>query len=108
MWMWESWNLGRARLQQLRDQACQACLTPGPDAAPDVTVEVLEEQQVVAEVRVLLKTRILRKHRTLAVVVLEKDSRQPRADLVGDIVDRDMPARTHWTLDLELIAVVVM
>src|SRR5678815_54646 len=78
------------------------------DAASYVPVEILEEQQVVAEMRVVLQSRILREHRAAAVFVLEKDSRQARAELLGHVVDRDEPARADRALDLEVIAVVVM
>src|SRR5690349_3167916 len=78
------------------------------DAASAVPVEVFEEQQVVAEMRVVLQARILREHRAMPVLVLEEDARQPCAELFGHIVDRDEVARADRALDLEVIAVIVM
>jgi hypothetical protein len=65
------------RLQQLRDQARPAGLVRRAHAAPRVAVEILEEQQVVAEVRIVLQLRAAAEDRPLSRRVGQEDAREP-------------------------------
>src|ERR1044071_5399709 len=71
-------------------------------------MEVLVEVHVVAEVRILLVTRVVTEDGAIALVVFQKNPRQARGELVGDVVDRRKVVRTRGAGDPELIAVVVM
>ena len=48
-------------MQQLRDQSGPAGLMRGADAAAGVAVKIFVEQHVIAEVRVVLLARVLRR-----------------------------------------------
>src|SRR5919201_2172477 len=77
-----------ALLQQLRHQSRPPRLVIGADAGSVVPVEVLVEEQVVAEVRVALHLLRLAEGRTVAIRILEEDRGEPSRDLCRDLRER--------------------
>ena len=82
-----------ARLQQLCDQSGPAGLVSGADAAAGVAVKILVEQDVIAEVLVVLQAWVLREDGSLAVLVLEEYSGQALGDFARRLLDGDEISR---------------
>ena len=97
-----------ARHQELRDQPSPTGLMGRADAAAGVAVEILVEQQVIAEIWIPLHARVMAEYRPLALLVLQKDPREPHGELVGHVVDRDERARSRRAFDAKVVTVVVM
>ncbi len=70
-------------LQQLGHQAGPAGLVAGAEAAAGVAVEVLVEQEVIAEVGVVLEQLDVAEDRPAPVGVAQEEPRQPPRQLVG-------------------------
>jgi hypothetical protein len=65
-----------ARHDELGDQAGSAGLMGGPDAVAGVAMKILVEEDVIAEVRVGGKLRIIFQRGPLAGVVFQEEPRQ--------------------------------
>src|SRR4051812_39451640 len=89
-------------LEKLGDQPGPTRLMRRADAAPAVTVKVLVEQHVVAEVRIVLQTSLIPEHRPLAILVAEEDPGQPHRQLAGDFADGVVAPRSRRALDGEV------
>src|SRR5262249_44482573 len=101
-------RVARPRLQEFGDQPGPSGLVRGPDASAGVTVEVLVEVQVVAELGVRLELWIERVHLPLAGGVLQEDSDEPVRELLGHLIDREKAARAGRAFDAKAVAVVVV
>src|SRR4051794_41675342 len=77
-------GLGSAEREEVRDQPGPAGLVRGADAAAGVAVEVLEEEQVVPEVRVVLQLRVAAEHRPPPVGPAQEEAGQPVRPLLPD------------------------
>src|SRR3712207_7361797 len=58
-----------------------------------VTVEVLVERDAVAPVRVALESLLVAENRPSPIRVAQEDPDQPAGQLVGDLVEREVPTR---------------
>src|SRR5688572_21521191 len=101
-------DVAGTRLEKLGDEAGPAGLVPGADTASAVAVEVLEEEQVIAEVRILLQPRMLREDRPPPRFVLEEEPCEAARQLVGDALDRHQPARARRAFDTEVVTVIMV
>src|SRR5687768_7169927 len=97
---------GGGRLEQLGDEARPAGLVRSTDAAAGVAVEVLVEEHVVAEMRVVLHLRVVAEDRPPAAPVLEEDVAEPVAQLAGDLLQAEEVAGAGRAFDAEVVAVV--
>ena len=96
------------RHEQLRDEPGPARLMRRADAAAGVAMEVFVEQQVIAEMRVLLQARVMREYGPMPVLVREENASEPRGELVGDVIDREERSGSSRTFDAEVAAEVVV
>src|SRR4051812_19024608 len=99
---------GPARLKKFSDQAAPSGLVRSAHPAPGIAVKILVEQDVIAEVWITRELRVIVKHRTFALFILQKNSREPARQFVRDFFDGDEVSRSVRTFDLEVITVVVM
>jgi hypothetical protein len=97
-----------ARHQELGDEPGPTRLVRGANAPTRIAVEVLVEQQVVAEVGIPLHARVMPVDCSQPVLIPGEDPGEPPGKLVGDIVDRHQLPGTRRALDLEIVAIVVM
>src|SRR4051812_43583357 len=81
-------------------------LMAGAEAGTIVAVKVLIEREVIAPVRVFLKLAGAPVDRPPARVVPQKDASQPALDLLGDLIQIQVPTGARGTFDREIIAVV--
>src|SRR5258708_30557242 len=85
-----------ALLQQLRDQGCPTRLMARAQPGRGVPVEILMEQDVVAEIRVGLKLFVAAENRPPAICATDEDARQPARQLrrgVAEIHPASRPRR---------------
>src|SRR5690349_21486725 len=73
-----------------------------------VAVKILEELNIVAKVRVVLKFVALSEHGSTAQRIAQEDSRQAVRQIAGHLIDRAMHARAARAFDEEFVPVVVM
>src|SRR5262249_43420242 len=99
---WNAW------LQQLCDQSGPARLMRRAESPAGVTMEMLVELHVVAEVRVVLDVRSISHERAAAALVAEEEIAQPRSELARDLVNGEMSTRARRALDHEIVSVVVV
>src|SRR5262245_11403816 len=88
------------------DDAGPAGLMTGTEASTVVAVKVFVERQVIAPVRVLLKLAGASVDRPPTLVVAQKDAGQAARELLGDLIQGQVPAGARRTFDGEIIAVV--
>ena len=99
---------GEARLQQQRNQASPAGLVRRTKTTTAVAVKIFVEQQIVAEMDVLLLEPRVPEHRSAAVFVAKKDPAQPLGKLISHFTEITQPARPDWTLYLEIVSVITV
>jgi hypothetical protein len=75
-----------------------------PQTAAGFTVEVFVEQNQVAPMRVRRVFLYAAVTRAFAMLVRQKDARQPARKLVGDFLQRHHISGAHRALDLESFA----
>src|SRR5437016_2764213 len=97
-----------ALLEQLRHQARPSGLVVGADARPVVAVEVLVEEEVVAEVWVALQLLRLPERRTASVFIAQEDRGESSGDLRRDLGERELPAGAGGKLHREALAQVMV
>src|SRR5262245_43206875 len=85
-----------------------ARLVAGTKASPVVAVEVLVEQETVAPVWVLLKLPGAPMDRPLAIRGLQKDAGQPARELLGHLIQGQLPSGACGTFDSEIITIVTV
>src|SRR4051794_10940654 len=76
-----------------------------PDPCTTLAVEVLEEEQVVPEVRVVLQLRVAVERRPPAVRPAQEEAGQPARQLLRDLLQGHEVAGAGRALDLEVVAV---
>src|SRR5205823_4438469 len=91
-------------LEQLRDQPRPARLVIRAHTRAVVAVEVLVEEQVVAEVRIALQLLRLAERRPAAVSIAQEEGGKPPRDLRGHLRQRELPARAGGKFDGESLA----
>lgn len=96
------------RRNHRRNQPRPSGLMTGADAAAGIAVEVFVEQHVVLKQRIDLAPRMVIENWSLAVLVGEKDAREPAAQFVGDVVQAQELSRARRTFHGEIAAVIVM
>src|SRR5438309_1851700 len=79
-----------------------------PYRVPGVAVEILVEEDVVAEMQVAVQLVVVGQDRPPAMLIPQEDAGQPAGQLVSDLVDRQELAGAGRTLDLEIVAVVMV
>src|SRR5882672_9898383 len=77
----------------------------GPKSGAVVRVEILVEQNVILPVRIFLELLGSAIDGTVAVLIAEKDARQPTRNLSCHLKQRHEVSRTRGALDLEVVAV---
>src|SRR6267142_1545009 len=97
---------GREQVHGARDDAGPSGLMARPEPRAVVAVEVFIEQDEVAPVRVLLELAGAAVHRPPAIRVAQEDVGQAARDLLGDLIERHVPAGAGGTFDGEPVAVV--
>src|SRR2546421_887849 len=111
-WSWQIFWFTRisfsALLEELRDQPRPSRLVVRAHARAVVAVEVLVEQEVVAEVRIALQLLGLAEGRPAAVLIEKEDGGEAAGDLGRHLSERHLPARTGGKFDGELFAQVVV
>ena len=75
-------------LNELGDQSRPSRLVAGADAGTRIAVEVFVEWDQVVPVRIGLKCFDIAEHGTTGFVVVEKESREPHRDFLGDLPER--------------------
>jgi hypothetical protein len=95
-------------LQQFRHQSGPARLVRCADAPAGVAVEIFMKQDVVPEVGVAVQLRVVSQSRTKAALIAQENAREAAGQFIRHLVDRQEVARAGRTLDLEIIAVVVV
>src|SRR5262245_7113185 len=80
----------------------------GADTATAVAVEVVGEEQVVAEVWVARQLGMSAEDRADALAVGKEEARQSARQLGGDFVERAHAAGADGALHLEVVAVIVV
>src|SRR3569833_905038 len=98
---------GTAAGDQVGDQGGPPGLVAGAEARAGVAVEVLEEQQLVAPLRVALQPLVVPEHRTTAVT-LGDVGLLPFAVGAGGVAQPHPPTRAGGQLDGELVAEVAV
>src|SRR3954465_10329763 len=101
-------GMGIAGHQQFRYQTGPTGLMGGANASARIAVKVFIEEQVIPEMRVGLHTRVVTESRSAAIAICEEYLRQACRDFVRRVVQRDKLPGTGRTLDLELIAIIMM
>src|SRR5439155_26444936 len=76
------------------------------EARARVAVEVLEEEDEVAPVRIALESLGPAIDGAAPVAAFKEDPRQPLGELPGHACERELPARSGRTLDREVVPVV--
>src|SRR5450631_2845647 len=94
--------------EQFGDQRGPPRLVRGPDPASGVAVKILVERDAVLVMGVRLQLGLVTQHGPLAVGVLQENARQAMRQLGGDLLDREIAARSRRAFHLEVIAVVMM
>jgi hypothetical protein len=79
----------------------------GPDAGAVVAMKVFVEQQMVAPIRITLKFLRTTVHRPAAAFVTQKNPSQAIGDLMRNLEQTRQLARASWTLDFEIVAVII-
>src|SRR5207253_5671551 len=100
--------MGRAGHQQFRYQTGPTGLMRGSNTSARIAVKIFVEEQVIPEMRVGLHTRVVTESRSAAIAIREEYLRQARRDFIRRIVQSDKLPGTGRTLDLEVIAIIVM
>src|SRR5215472_8683270 len=95
-------------LQQLCHHSSPTSLVAGTYAPACITMEVLVEQQVVAEVGVGLKCLVFAEDRAASMPVTQEDVREPTRELIGDLPERELLARARGTLHQKIVSIVVV
>ncbi len=85
-------------LKQLRHDGSPTRLMAGTDASARIAVEVLVEQWVVAPMWVGLKGLVRAEHRAAPVLSTQEDVRESARELIGDLPERQLVARTGGAL----------
>lgn len=85
-------------LKQLGHRSCPTSLMAGPDPSACIPVEVLVEQEVVAPVRIGLERLVCAENRPAAIWTAHKDVRESTRDLLGNLPESKLAARTGGTL----------
>ena len=94
--------------QEIGDQACPAGLMGRADAAPVVTVEVLVEQDAVAKMGIASSRLMMLEDRTAPGFILQENARQAASQFVRDFANGQVSRRAGRTLDLEIVAVILV
>src|SRR5262245_34908865 len=63
---------------------------------------------MVSKVRIVLKAAVAAEDGAVPIRIAKEDPVQAGGELAGDLVDRVIPTGTRWTLNLEVVAVVVV
>src|SRR6185295_8693294 len=101
--------LARGRGEQVHDagdDAGPSGLMAGAQARAVVAVEVLVEQEEIAPMRIVLELPDVPVDRPSAILVAQKNAREPAAELFGDLIQGHVPAGARGTFDGETITVV--
>src|SRR5258706_14478743 len=80
----------------------------GADTVPAITVEVLVERNVIAPVRIVLKSHVGAKDRPAALLVAQKDVCEPSSQLFRYLPYRQFRAGAGWVFYQEIVAIELM
>src|SRR2546429_9803370 len=80
----------------------------GAYTAPAITVEVLVERNVIAPVRIVLKGRTGAKDRTAALLITQKDVREPPREFFRHLPERQFRAGASRVFYQEIVAIELM
>ena len=97
-----------ALLQQLGHQSRPARLMAGAQPGAIVAVEILVEQNVIAEMRIGLKFLRAAKYRPAAMLVAQEKTREPARQLRGDFRQVHLNAGAGGTFHLQFVAEIMM
>jgi hypothetical protein len=97
---------GRKQVYHSRDHASTACLMTGAQASPIVAVEILEELQVIAPMRVSLKFLAAAEDGAATSFVTDENTREPARYLFSYLMQSHQVPAVGRTFDIELVAIV--
>jgi hypothetical protein len=102
------WSYLLCRLKEIRYHSRPAGLMAGADTSSAITVEVFMERDVVAPLRIVLKERVGPKDRPAALLVTQKDVREPPRELLRHLPYRQFRAGAGWVFYQQIIAIELM
>ena len=93
--------MGSILLDELGDQTCPTCLVAGAESFAGITVEVFVEQQVIAEMGIVLKQSAVAEHGFVSVCVGQEETAETAGELRGSVTEIHLLSGASWKLDLE-------